>query len=61
VIFQDRRGRLAVRFGAQRPSFACAEVALNAGLAIVTVTKDGIRIAGEGVVRQHDNTIAITS
>lgn len=61
TIFVTKRGLVGVRIGAQRPFFTAAEVALNAGLSIVTAsTEDGLRISGEGVVRRHRNTIAVT-
>jgi len=61
VIFRDAKGRVSVRIGTQRPSFAAAEIVVNAGMVIVTTTEDGLQISGEGVVRRHANTIAITS
>jgi hypothetical protein len=59
-IFLDRHGRAAVRIGAQRPSHAAIEIALNAGLAFVRIGPDGgLLVTGEGVVRRHGETNAI--
>lgn len=60
TVFTGKDGRLAVRIGAQRPSFSAIEISLSAGLVIVTSSDAGIRITGEGVVRRHGETIAIT-
>jgi hypothetical protein len=61
AIFPGKRGGVGVRIGTSKPFFTATEVSLNAGLSIITRDGDGnLRIEGEGVVRRHGTTIAIT-
>lgn len=61
TICESKFGQLAVRIGTCKPFATVDEVSLNAGLVIVTSSSDhGVVIKGEGVVRRHGRTIAIT-
>jgi hypothetical protein len=60
TVFEAKGGRVGVRIGSSKPFFSADEISLSAGLVIVTMTVEGLHIAGEGVVRRHGSVIAIT-
>lgn len=61
TAFLAEDGRVAVRIGTRRPFVRAREVIISAAPVFVTVVEGRIHIRGEGVVRQHESTIAITA
>ncbi len=64
TVFASKvRGKVGVRIAEKRAYASVSEVSITAaGLLIVTITKDGLAIRGEGVVRQlGDDSIAVTA
>lgn len=51
---------VGVRIARCKPFLRAREVVVSASPVTITATPDGPRITGEGVVRRHGDTIAVT-
>ena len=61
TVFLSKTGRVGVRIGTKRAYDSADEVIISAAPIFITRTEAGLLIAGEGVVRHHKGTIAVTS
>jgi hypothetical protein len=60
-IFPGAGGKVGVRIGTSKPFFSADEVIVSAAPVRITCTGFGLHVTGEGVVRRHKSTIAVTS
>ena len=61
TVFASKTGRVGVRIGTKRAYDSADEVIVSAAPVRITRGENGLLIAGEGVVRRHKNTIAVTA
>lgn len=62
TVFTARNGQVGVRIGRQRPYASVVECSISGvGYLIITTTKDGLLVQGEGVVRENHGVVAITA
>lgn len=61
AVFAGKRGQVGVRIAGKRAYASAAEAIISASPVRITVVDGALRITGEGVVRQHKRTIAVTA
>lgn len=61
VFLAKNRKYVGVRIGTKLAYTSVGEAFISAAPIVVTVTKDGLLLAGEGVVRQAGDTVRITA
>lgn len=60
-VFTAKDGTVGVRIGKQRPYKSVSECSIaGVGYLLVTSTKDGLLLQGEGVVREANGVATIT-
>ncbi len=60
-VFLGKHGQPSVRIARKRAYQSAAEITITAGFVLVTVVNGGLLVSGEGVVRKHKDTIAVTA